>query len=94
MKKQIRRFSPFQNAKVLSVLMALAMLPFFIPFFLIPMFATPEKALPEDFPVVIFMAMPFFYMIMGFFSVCLGCWLYNNLYRFIGGLEIELEDLN
>jgi hypothetical protein len=84
MKHQIERLSPHQNGKVFAVLMAVSSLMFLVPFFLIAFAAAPEAARP---PLWIFALMPVFYLLIGYAMVAIGCWLYNRLVPFIGGIE-------
>ncbi|MCW9023556.1 MAG: hypothetical protein OQK73_02630 [Gammaproteobacteria bacterium] len=95
MKKQIRRFSPHQNAKVFSVMMAISVLFFTIPMALMFTFVVPptdQNGNPVDFPVMIFWLMPIFYLIFGYISVAIGCAFYNFLFKFVGGIEIEVQE--
>ena len=84
MKQQVERFSPHQNAKVFAVLMALSSLVFIVPFFLIAYATAPAQAQP---PVWLFVLMPLMYLIMGYLMVAVGCWLYNVLFPYVGGIE-------
>lgn len=95
LKTQIRRFSPHQNAKVFAVLMCVSFLPFMIPMMLMAVFAFPDvdqHGNPVVFPKFMFLIMPFFYLIFGYISIAIGCFIYNFLFRFVGGIEIETED--
>jgi hypothetical protein len=86
MKTRITHFSVHQNAKVIAVLFAVCSLVFFVPFVLIMAFATPDGVRP---PIGMFLAMPVFYLISGYLSVAFGCYAYNRLQKYIGGLEFE-----
>ena len=95
MKKQIKRFSPHQTAKVFAVFMAIATLPMMIPMMLVAMFAPQPMdphGNPVNFPYVAFLLFPVFYLVFGYISVAIGCWLYNFMYRYVGGVEVEIED--
>ena len=93
MKVSISRFSPHQNAKVFSVLMAVGSLVFAVPMFIalsmIPgghdAHGNPVSA-PPAYIVLIF---PMVYLVFGYVSILVGCWLYNLLYRVVGGFEYE-----
>lgn len=96
MKKQIKRLSPHQNGKVFGILMAVATLPFFLPMILTMNFAVPQvdhQDNPVDFPFFLFALFPFLYLIFGYISVLIGCFIYNLLNRFIGGFEYEVEEV-
>jgi hypothetical protein len=95
MKKQIRKFPPHQNAKVFAVLMAVCIIPFFIPMALMMSFTMPavdQNGNPIEFPFMLFLFMPFLYLIFGYISVSIGCFIYNFLYKFVGGIEIETDE--
>lgn len=84
MKQQIEHFSPHQNAKVFAVLMALSSLVFLVPFILLSYVSAPAQARP---PMWLFALMPVFYLVFGYIMVAVGCWFYNVMYRFVGGIE-------
>lgn len=88
MKQQIARFSPHQNGKVMAILMAVGSLVFVIPFMLIAMASAPAEARP---PALFMLAMPILYLVMGYISVAVGCWVYNLLFKYIGGIEYEVR---
>lgn len=89
MKKQIERFSPHQNAKVFAVLMAVSSLVFVLPFILIAAPFAPESAGMSALAVLAF---PFIYLVFGYVSVTIGCWVYNLLFPYIGGIEFQSRD--
>lgn len=95
MKVQISRFSPHQNAKVLAVLMAVGSLPFVAVMFIAFSFApgVDARGNPVEGPPA-FMALlfPVMYLVMGYIMVAIGCWLYNHLAKYLGGLEYEVRD--
>jgi hypothetical protein len=87
LKIQIRRFSVHQNAKVFAVMMAIASLVFVIPFFL---FARAVGPKPAAFPSGVFiLVLPLMYLVVGYVSVAIGCWVYNLLAKLTGGIEFE-----
>lgn len=96
MKKQIKRLSPHQNAKVFSILMAVAVIPFLIPMFLMVIFGpqpVDAQGNPIDgFPRFIFILFPLFYLVFGYISVAIGCAIYNFLAKRIGGFEFETAE--
>ncbi len=88
MKQQIARLSPHQNGKVCAVLMALGSLVFLVPFSAILWFAPADPNAP---PAWLFLLLfPVMYLIMGYISVAVGCWLYNIMFKHIGGIEFDV----
>ncbi|UUZ71854.1 hypothetical protein LP415_24445 [Polaromonas sp. P1(28)-8] len=88
MKKQIERFSPHQNA---AVLMAVSSLVFVVPFMLIASSFAPQGAGRSALAVLAF---PVMYLVIGYLSVAIGCWVYNLLFPYIGGIEFQARDTN
>ena len=84
MKHQIERFSPHQNAKVFAVLMALSSLVLLVPFFGFTYISAPPQARP---PLWFVVFMPVLYLVFGYVMVVVGCWFYNIMFRYIGGIE-------
>jgi hypothetical protein len=76
--------------------MGLLFMPFFLLFALAGSMAG-QMAGQDKFPfagvigVVVAIAMPFIYGIMGFIAGALGALLYNLLAKWMGGFELELE---
>lgn len=89
MKQQVARLSPHQNGKVFAVLMALGSLVFLGPFCVLLMFGPNDPNAP---PVWLFLLLPLFYLIFGYISVAVGCWLYNIMFKHIGGIEFEARN--
>ncbi len=90
MKKQIIHVSPFQTAKVLSLLYFLISLPF-LGLMAVAFSFSPGPKPP--FGILIFF--PFFYLIFGFIFTVIGAWLYNVAANWVGGIEytsIAVED--
>ena len=96
MKVQIARFSPHQNAKVFSVLMALGSLLFVVPMFIAFSFmptGVDARGNPvEPPPAFLAFLFPFVYLIMGYIMVAVGCWFYNFMAKYLGGFEYEARD--
>ncbi len=96
MKTQIARFSPHQNAKVFAVLMALASLLFAVPMFIIFLYM-PSGVDTRGHPVspppaFIALLFPLIYLVMGYVMVALGCWFYNLMFKYVGGIEYETRE--
>lgn len=90
MKTQITRFSPHQNAKVLAVLMAVSTFVVAMPFLLISLATMPEDA--GGMPLMMVVFLPVLYFVVGYLMVAVGCWLYNVMFKYIGGIEYEMRD--
>ena len=88
MKTRVHRFSPHQNAKVFAVLMAISSLIFVIPFMLFANFMAPQGS---GFPAFMVLAFPVIYLVFGYIFVAIGCWVYNLLAQFTGGIEFETQ---
>lgn len=86
MRVQIRRFSPHQNAKVFAILFAVSSLAFIVPFMLLAGLTAPKDQGP---PLFMLFLLPVLYLVLGYVSVAVGCWLYNVMYKHIGGIEFE-----
>ena len=86
MKQQVARFSPHQNGKVFAVLMAVSSLVFVLPMMLFASIAGPKGTAPPTFFFILF---PLFYLVVGYIMVAIGCWFYNYMFKFIGGIEFE-----
>lgn len=86
MKQQVSRLSPHQNAKVFAVLMAVSSLVFLIPFLVIASAFGPAEKGP---PALMFLLLPLLYLAFGYLMVVVGCWFYNFMFRFVGGIEFE-----
>ena len=91
MKQQIRHFSPHQNAKVFSVLFALSSLIMVVPMFFFTFLAIPDEAQASAFPGFLFLLFPIIYLIFGYLFIGIGCWIYNFITKFTGGIEFQIE---
>jgi len=91
MKIRITRFSPHQNAKVFSILMAITSLIFVVPMALIFSFVSPvsQPGAPNFPPGILFLLFPLIYLIVGYIGTLIFCALYNLVVRFTGGIEFE-----
>ncbi|MDY6952508.1 MAG: hypothetical protein SWE60_13435 [Thermodesulfobacteriota bacterium] len=97
MKRQIRRLSPHQNGKVVGVLTAVITLPMFLLMMIPMLFMMPKldnAGNPIDFafPFGMFLLMPLFYLVFTYLFVVVGCWLYNKLFKLLGGFEFEFRE--
>ena len=88
MKQQVARFSPHQNGKVFAVLMAVTSLVFVLPMMLFASITAPPGTAP---PTAFFVLSPVFYLVIGYVMVAIGCWVYNYMFKFIGGIEFEAQ---
>lgn len=92
MRRQIRRLSPHQNAKVIAVLTALGSLLFVIPMFIlftvVGVGDNPQAKAhgPSSHFMLLF---PIFYLILGYPSVLVSCWMYNTMFKWLGGIEFD-----
>jgi NADH:ubiquinone oxidoreductase subunit 5 (subunit L)/multisubunit Na+/H+ antiporter MnhA subunit len=95
-KIQIARLSPHQNAKVFAVLMAVATLVFAITMFFMFLYMPPgvdARGNPVNPPpawIVLFF--PLVYLVIGYVMVAIGCWFYNLMVKYIGGIEYETRE--
>ncbi len=86
MQMQIEQLSPHQNGKVFGVLTAIVSFIFLAPFTLVALATAPQNAAP---PIFLFLLFPLIYMLLSYAMVAIGCWLYNRLFRHIGGIEFK-----
>ncbi len=89
MKQQISRLSPHQNGKVFGVLMAVVCLVFLVPVLLMVSFVAPPGNKGPMF--IMFVFMPFVYLVFGYFMTAIGCGLYNFMFKYAGGIEYETQ---
>ena len=96
MKIQVARFSPHQNAKVFAVLMAISTLIFAIPMFFVFLYLPPgvdARGNPVTAPPAwIALLFPLMYLVMGYVMVAVGCWFYNFMVKYVGGIEYETRE--
>lgn len=91
MKKQIRRISLMQTAKVIAALSFLVSLPFLL-LMAVQMVAMPSRRPP--FFGGFMLILPFFYAFFGFLVTLFGAWVYNLLAKRIGGVEFTVDDVS
>ena len=89
MKKQLVNISPIQTAKVLAVLYFVISLPFIL-IMAIPVLMSPASTMP----LLVLLAMPFFYLAIGFISTLIGAAIYNLVASKIGGIEVTVRDVD
>ncbi len=96
MNNQVIRISPLQAAKVSAVIYFIMGALFALPMALLTMFAgAPEGAeQSSSFNLIFIVMMPFAYALMGFILVPIGCWIYNLVAGWVGGIEITLKESN
>ena len=96
MKIRIMRFSPHQNAKVFSVLMAITSLILVVPIALMFSFFPPlsQSGAPDFPPGILFLLLPLLYLIVGYIGTLIFCAVYNLVARFTGGIEFETAEAN
>ena len=81
MTKQIKRFSPHQTAKVFAVILATLTLPIAI-----------LSVFVNHTPLIFSLIILLFYPVSSYVLVTISCWLYNVMFKYIGGIEIEFND--
>ena len=93
---QIKSFGIFQTSKFAGVMWfaftGFMMIPYAAMFLVIGTFA--EKPLipfPIIFIVIFMIVLPFIYGVFGFLFTALGCWVYNLVSSWVGGIEIEID---
>ena len=89
MKKQISRLSILQSSKIVVALYFL--MGFIYTLIGIPMMIFGGKAF--QIMGIIYCAMPFVLAIFGFIFFALFAWIYNVLAGFLGGIELEVKDV-
>jgi len=87
-RQRVTRLSPHQNGKVFAVLMAATSLIFLLPFALLFSAFAPARG-THGAPFAMVLVMPLMYLVFGYLSVAIGCWVYNLVTRWTGGLEFE-----
>lgn len=85
MKKQIIRFSPVQNAKVIAALYFVMSIPFVLLYMVLPGVALPWW---------VFILMPVVYLVIGFIFSLIGAWIYNLVAARVGGFEFTTVEVS
>ena len=87
MKKRIKRISPLQLGKISAAIYGFFSL-LFVPFFIISLFTAKQPG-----PGILFaLFLPILYIVMGFIIDVITAAIYNLCAKWLGGIEIELED--
>lgn len=94
MKQQIIRLSPHQNGKVFAILAAVGSLVFVVPFAVLTFLMAPPEAQPQTPELLMFLALPVFYLLFGYLMVVIGSVVYNFMVRYTGGIEFETRGLD
>ncbi|MHB8348150.1 MAG: hypothetical protein ACYDHM_13440 [Acidiferrobacterales bacterium] len=95
MKKQISRLSPHQNGKVVGILMAVTSLVFVLPMSIGMFLSAPaldQHGNPVIFPKLLMILFPVIYLVSGYLFMVVWSFVYNFLFRYIGGFEFEVSD--
>jgi inner membrane protein involved in colicin E2 resistance len=88
MTQRIRRVGVGQTAKVVGVLYLLVGL-LLAPFLVLATMFAPEQA---GFGVAFAVALPILYGCAGFVGAAIGCFIYNLVAGWVGGIEVDLGD--
>ena len=88
---RIQKFGVGQTAKVLGVMYAI-MGVLFIPFVLLAYMYDPE-GFGFGFGFGFALLFPVLYGIFGFIFTAIGCWFYNIVAGWVGGIEVELDEI-
>ncbi len=97
MKKQISRLSPHQNGKIVGILMAVTSLVFVVPMSIAMLFSPPavdQYGNPVIFQKFLMILFPIVYLVAGYLFMVVWSATYNVLFKYIGGLEFEVKDLD
>ena len=95
MRKQIVRVAPWQAAKLSAVLYFILGIVMAVCLALSLVFGTPPEGgeAAQTFGWVLVVLVPFLYACAGLIIVPIMCWLYNVVAKWVGGIEISVEDL-
>ena len=89
MSHRIQRFAPGQAAKVFGILYAM-MGAIIAPFFILGTLLSPEES-TAGLGIGFAIAFPLLYGLLGALMVAVGCWLYNLVASWVGGIEVDLD---
>ena len=86
MKYQIKKVSPLQTSKVVAIIYA----PFGLVYTVIGAVSLHNQ--PDyNFVGQIFLLGPIFLAAFGFIATLFTCWLYNFVAKWVGGIEVDVE---
>ena len=88
MKKQIVHISLLQTAKVVAILYFVISLLFTI-LALLFSFAMPSRT---PFGSLVMLLAPLLYALFGFVFAIVGAWIYNQVARYVGGIEFTVAE--
>ena len=88
MRQRVRRFGVGQTAKVFGILYALIGL-VAAPIFLVAALLAPGEV---GFGVGFAVLLPLCYGLLGFVTTAIGCFVYNLVAGWVGGIEIEIGE--
>lgn len=88
MVRRVSHLGVTQTAKVLGALYGLLGL-LFVPVFLVAAAFTPRNSGPA---VGFVLALPLIYAVAGFIFTAIACALYNLVAKYVGGIEVQLEE--
>jgi hypothetical protein len=88
MKKQITRISVVQTSKVVALLYAIMSLLYTIIGVFMVVFGSHKVKMLG----MVYVFMPILMLALGFLLTLLGCWLYNVVAKWVGGIEFTVEE--
>lgn len=93
--KQVISISGHQTSKVIAICGAIISLLFWPLFLLsaIPLLLKQGFSAAAAAPMLIFILMPLFYLVLGYLFTRLGCFIYNKVAKKWGGIEFSLGDV-
>jgi uncharacterized membrane protein len=95
--KRIKSFSPHKTALTLSIMMAVASLPFIlfmaIMTSVMPMTDEHGNEMENQFPMgFALLVLPIIYFVMGYIFTAIVAWFYNLIAKYTGGIRLELAE--
>jgi hypothetical protein len=84
---RVQRFGVAQTAKVIGVMYAALGL-LFMPIFLIAAAVAPDGF---GLGLGVSLLIPIMYGVIGYVMTAIGCWIYNMLSKYTGGIAVDLE---
>ena len=94
-KKRIKRFGVIQTAKVAAVIYFFIGAIIIFPFWLFSSIVQSEFGFEIPFfGGMFFILIPVIYALASFIMVAIACLFYNLIAKFIGGIEVEVENMD